>query len=426
MINPELSNNQARRYSEAVAEVFSAAMDSGKPADRILGAFFRQNKKFGSKDRRAVRETLFSLFRWWGWLGPKMGTSGAWTRQLFLAHLLDSEEPEHFALRWKEASGIRAHVPGMANWTLEDRAAAVSEILRRPLEPSALIPNWSFDRISLDEVGRKRLISAFSKRPPMWLRIQRDDVEGILRELRGENFEPVRPNDSLPAASVGWPRKNLFELDAYRKGRFEVQDLASQIIGYSCMPSPGQRWWDACAGAGGKTLQLSALMKNKGCVVASDIREYKLKDLKKRARRAGFSNISPKPWPKRKIPVSANSFDGVLVDAPCSCSGTWRRNPDARWTTTPETPDEMAAIQIDILTRCAKAVKAEGVLVYATCSFCAVENRDVVDSFLADNPDFALEPFAHPLTGDETDGTIFTYPWEYDTDMTFVARMRRK
>jgi 16S rRNA (cytosine967-C5)-methyltransferase len=426
VINTDLSNNQARRYADMIADVFSAAMESGKPADRILAAYFRQNKKCGSKDRRAMRETLFSLFRWWGWLGPSMGTGGTWARQLFLAHLLDAEEPEHYALRWKEAAGIKAHVPGMANYTMDDRAQAIGEILRRQLNATDLAPNWTTDRLPLEGADLKRFHSFLCKRPPMWIRVQRDDVKGVLQELKAVNIDPVRPSDSLPAASLGLPRKNLYELEAYRKGRFEVQDFASQMIGYSCMPAPGERWWDACAGAGGKTLQLAALMKNKGCIVASDIREYKLLDLKKRARRGGFSNISPKPWPKRKIPVPAKGFDGVLVDAPCSCSGTWRRNPDARWTTTPETPDEMAAIQLDILTRCKKAVKTNGVLVYATCSFCKVENQDVVDAFLAENTDFELEPFAHPVTGEETDGTIFTMPWEYDTDMTFVARMRRK
>ena len=192
------------------------------------------------------------------------------------------------------------------------------------------------------------------------------------------------------------------------------------------MPSPGQRWWDACAGAGGKTLQLASLMKNKGCIVASDIREYKLLDLKKRARRAGFSNISTKPWPTRKLPVKATSFDGVLVDAPCSCTGTWRRNPDARWTSTAEEYDDIPGIQLDILNRASKAVKSGGVLVYATCSMCTEENGDVVNSFLADNPDFELDNKSrNPITGEKA-GCFQVWPWEGDCDAMFVARFVKK
>ena len=118
------------------------------------------------------------------------------------------------------------------------------------------------------------------------------------------------------------PRVNLYELKSFRAGNFEVQDLASQSLGFACQAKPGERWWDVCAGAGGKTMLLADHMQSKGLVVATDIREWKLQDLKKRAKRARFSNVTTKALKKGRASSKNHTFDGVLVDAPCSCTGT--------------------------------------------------------------------------------------------------------
>jgi 16S rRNA (cytosine967-C5)-methyltransferase len=192
-----------------------------------------------------------------------------------------------------------------------------------------------------------------------------------------------------------------------------------------CNPGPGERWWHACAGEGGKSLQLASLMAGKGTVVASDIRAYKLGDLRKRARRAGLPNIECRAWDGRRIPAKPGTFAGVLVDAPCTCSGTWRRNPAARWQVAEEEIGEMAERQFEIVRRTLAALRPGGILVYATCSLFAEENEANVQR-IVDGTGLALEPFADPLSGRETDGTLRIVPWDGDCDGMFVARFRLK
>ncbi|MEM4248460.1 MAG: RsmB/NOP family class I SAM-dependent RNA methyltransferase, partial [Candidatus Nanoarchaeia archaeon] len=179
---------------------------------------------------------------------------------------------------------------------------------------------------------------------------------------------------------------------------------------------------------GGKSLQLSSMMKNKGTIVATDIREYKLDDLKKRARRAGISNIRTNYWNGNPPnPKKIHKFNGVLVDAPCSCSGTWRRNPDARWTTNKNEVSELADIQLKLLRNASIAVKESGTLVYATCSFFKKENEDVVEKFLSIcSSEFKLEPFINPFKNTLSDGMLRIYPWDSDCDCVFIAKFRRR
>ncbi|HCH87370.1 MAG TPA: SAM-dependent methyltransferase, partial [Lentisphaeria bacterium] len=180
-------------------------------------------------------------------------------------------------------------------------------------------------------------------------------------------------------------------------------------------------------GAGGKTLELADLMERTGTVVACDVRSYKLDDLRIRARRAGFPNIVTREWDGKPFKgKQAGGYDGVLVDAPCSCSGVWRRNPDGRWTLKPEDVEEAAALQQRILEAASTAVRSGGLLIYATCSLFPRENGGVVDAFLASHEEFALEPFEHPLTGEPCGGMLQVRSFDGDCDSMFVARLRRK
>jgi len=167
-------------------------------------------------------------------------------------------------------------------------------------------------------------------------------------------------------------------------------------------------------------------MGNKGNVLATDIRGYKLDELKKRARRAQFCNIRMKAWDGEHLPSRHLEFDGVLVDAPCSNTGTWRRNPDARWTKDAETVAEMAQLQRTILERVAPAVKPGGLLVYATCSLLQDENEQIVEEFLGKHPEFDADPLQHPVTGEVTAGHLRIWPDEADSDGMYVARLHRR
>ena len=269
------------------------------------------------------------------------------------------------------------------------------------------------------------LVKWLQRRPPVWLRVQRTAPDAVLRRLRAADLDPTQHEVMRNAISLTAPKVNLRTLGPFKNGLFEVQDLGSQVIGLVCGAKPGQRWWDACAGAGGKAMQLADLMGSKGSITATDMRTYKLDDLRKRAKRAHYSNIRCREWKGGAPPGSKGGFDGVLVDAPCSCSGTWRRNPDGRWTTSREDMLEQAELQLRLLSSAARGVRPNGVLVYATCSMFRRENMGVVEAFLADAPGFALDPFANPMTGEPTNGTLQIWPWDGDSDSMFVARFRR-
>ena len=197
--------------------------------------------------------------------------------------------------------------------------------------------------------------------------------------------------NSHPNALVLTERKNVFLTEAFKKGMFEVQDASSQLVAAFSEVEPGQRVIDTCAGAGGKTLHLAALMQNKGQIIALDIYGNKLKELKRRAKRGGAHNIDTRAIESSKtIKKLKNSADCVLIDAPCSGIGVLRRNPDAKWKLQPEFIEKLKATQSEILSAYSNMVKTGGKLVYATCSILPTENEKQVEEFLNNNTDFKL------------------------------------
>lgn len=417
--------------------------DTGKPADRVLAAHFRENKKYGSADRRMISELYFSVLRWWGWLrhfpggdarsaadGARIASAPEWLAVLYSAALLDRLPAERTLGVWHPILRSSYKLPYLVTPLPEDNLVAGRLLCRwfkvnsGIVVPENLVPEWIWQE--LPDCNREKLFDTWQRRPPLWLRVQNGGRDSLIADLATHDLEAQGLSHHDNALALYNARPNLYQLPSFRAGRFEVQDLASQVIGLSCNAKPGQRWWDACAGAGGKSLQLGAMMENSGNVVASDIREYKLLDLKKRARRSKLHNIRCKPWAGRRIPVQSANFDGVLVDAPCTCSGTWRRNPDARWTTPATELDEISTLQLDILNRAHAAVRPGGRLVYATCSLCRQENETVTEAFLAEHPQFELAPLPHPLTGESTSGMLRVWPYDADCDGAFVAVMQRE
>ncbi|HWA34975.1 MAG TPA: methyltransferase domain-containing protein, partial [Cyclobacteriaceae bacterium] len=195
--------------------------------------------------------------------------------------------------------------------------------------------------------------------------------------------------DRFPDALILEERQNIFTRQQFRDGLFEVQDAGSQLIAPFLKPEPGMRVVDACAGGGGKTLHLAALMQNKGRIIAMDIEAWKLDELKKRARRAGASNnIETRLIDSSKvIKRLENSADRLLIDVPCSGLGVLRRNPDAKWKLTPEFIEQVKITQQEILTNYSTMVKTGGLMVYSTCSILPEENEEQVKKFLAAHPD---------------------------------------
>ena len=439
MRNEKQLRGRLRSAANAARFVLENVFASRRPADRALAGWLRENRQCGAGDRRFIGETIYALLRYWGvlrkFLPPerRSGIESGHIRlaageldALFLAAYILNRS--NAAAAGVIAAGLGLKFPETANSdALPVRAAALAETFGLNGEFSAadLVPEWVLRRFP-PEFPLERFLSDLQRRPPMWLRMQCHEPDRLIAELRAQDL-PVRRHEKIRSAlSLVNPRVNLYTLDAFRRGEFEIQDLASQCIGLAAAPRPGERWLDCCAGAGGKTLQLADLMRRTGTVTACDVRAYKLDDLRLRARRAGFPNITTREWNGRSFKLKPDHrYDGVLADAPCSCSGVWRRNPEGRWTLRPEEIAEHAARQAEILDRAAAAVRPGGVLIYATCSVFAEENGDVVRQFLAGHPEFSPESFPHPLTGEPTEGTMQIFSFEADCDSMFAARMRK-
>lgn len=457
---------QIRSVCRALPALMDQALVRGRPADRSLAAYLREHRELGGRDRRLLSEGFFAALRWWGWLqrlappafldrvrradsasrararearsqtdspgAPANDVpAGPWERLLLGALILDGGEEQGTIDLLASPLGLQGEALRRirAAPSAEARAGLLLGALEKASEPPRLtpldlIPPWAAAEIQSPR-PIPELIGWFQSRPPLWLRAQAADTAAVLRELAAMKLA-FDPHPRLKRAiRIRDARVNLFTVPVYRNGWIEVQDLASQAIGEVCGPRPGERWWDACAGGGGKSLLLAQLMTGKGTVVATDVREYKLEALRLRARRGGFSNIAARPWDGKPLRSRQATFDGVLVDAPCSGSGTWRRNPAARWNIAPDEVSELGRLQSRILAAASSGVKPGGVLVYATCSIFRTENDAVVDAFLGAHPEFSIEPFEHPLTGEPVQGRVQIWPWDGECDGMFAARLRR-
>lgn len=437
-LTPKKIEAQARACAQALATVLECTLIDRRPADLALAALQHDNPQFGARDRRLIRGSVFAAFRWWGWLRrvapgrfrPKPDDS-AWARVLLGAHLLDTGTLPEAAAVWVRQAGVEAAELAAIKPEdeLVDKATRVLGCLRAEmpddaLEATELVPAWTCSRIVAPR-ALPEVIDWLQKRPPIWIRAQTGNIADLAENLEAAGVTACRHPRLNRAFSIASRSVNLRGVHEYRKGIFEIQDAASQIIGLICAPEPRETWWDACAGAGGKTLHLADLMSGRGAIVASDIREPALRELRRRARRAGFRNITCRDWRGSPLPDDEKVFDGVLLDAPCTCSGVWRRNPDARWRLQESELDERIAVQDRLLHSAASGVRAGGVLVYATCSMFQHENETVIERFLAADSRFELEPFPDPLTGRTVEGMLHIWPWDCDCDAMFAARLRR-
>jgi 16S rRNA (cytosine967-C5)-methyltransferase len=435
MTRPGMLASQTRAAIQALLAVREAVLGRHQPADRELAAFFRAHREYGSRDRRVIGDLVHDYWRWYGWVEsvrPPDGedpASGAWCRLLLAAGAASASAPEALWRLW----ALEAAAPDealVAAWHLEAPADRVRGVLSAlgvdadVLEVGHLLPDWAAAEIDSPR-PLPELIAWLQQRAPLWLRVQRGRPEDLVAELRAAGVAAA-PHPRLPGAlSLGSARVSLPTLPAHEDGRLVVQDLASQAIVAACAARPGERWLDACAGAGGKTLALAATVGTGGRIRACDVRAAALEELARRAARAGAANIDIAPAGDDVTPEHAE-FDGVLVDAPCSGSGTWRRSPWSRWQSQPSELATLADVQQQLLARAADRVRPGGALVYATCSLFTRENAAVVTRFLETHTEFAPEPFAHPLTGATAPGLLPLWPWDGDNDAMFVARLRRR
>jgi len=430
-----------------VLEVLGLVREQGWLADRALEVVLRRQKRLYSQERRATAEALYGVVRAQGRLEWQLGHRPS-VAELYAASLVG---PGGLAI---EAAERRLGLPRGTLAPLRDadaRIAAIANPVER-LSAEGSLPRWLAERL-VAEMGleeARRFSLAVNTRAPLTvranlLRTTREDLRIRLAE-EGVESEPTRLS---PWGLTLDGHANAFGLEAFQGGLFEIQDEGSQLIALACGARPGMKVVDACAGAGGKTLAIGAALGGKGRMLALDTDGKKLEELRRRARRAGLTNVeahqvsedgsiawgregSAQPSPSRgaRDPLKAPQFDRVLVDAPCSGLGTLRRNPEARWRLTRATVETFPARQVGLLVTYAPLVAVGGRLIYATCTVARSENDLVIERFLAERDDFVPVPVKE-IWGRERaeklgDGmTLRLSPNRHDTDGFFAAVLRR-
>jgi len=396
-----ISANQGRTFQQLLAELRPFfRTDRNLPA-RIQQRLTRE-RRFGSRDRRLYRELLYTAVRFLPWLEEREAVSELHALEAIIA--LASPIPAVAPLKAALGGGLSELPPTVAE---KARVLGVQ---------GSLVPAWTAEQCPPAAVSPN--LDLLHTRASLWLRLQTAHPESVLEEFQNRGWS-WRASTVLPDAIEVLSDADVTSMDAFKHGRFEVQDLGSQLLLASVAPSPGQRWLDACAGAGGKTLQLARLVGPSGSVAAHDIRSAALEELVARARRAALTNVSIAARP-------SGVFDGVLVDAPCSGTGTWRRSPHLKWCTSAESIHEAARVQQTLLTQFSAHVAPGGWLVYATCSLCREENEGVIETFLAAHPEFAPLHSKNTFGGEQSASGLTFWPAIHNTDGFFVAALRRR
>jgi 16S rRNA (cytosine967-C5)-methyltransferase len=433
---------------QAAIELLAAIHEGSTPADRAAAGYFRDRRYIGGKDRRDIIDRVYAILRhrarleWW--LARVVGegaTSDRW-RMIAALALLEGWSADRIAGAF---DGGQYRPSPLERREREAAHKLAGKSIDHPEQPNWVhreYPQW------LDHQLRNLLgarfdaeMDALGVEAPLDLRVN------TLKANRAEAMASLAASDiaavPTPLSPIGLRvrgRPPLATLPSFREGLIEVQDEGSQLVALLADARPGMRVVDFCAGAGGKTLAMAAAMRNKGHIVACDVLRGRVDRAATRLNRGGVHNVERRelsterdPWVKRH----ARSFDRVLVDAPCSGVGTWRRNPDAKWRFTPEDLAAVIDLQRRILDSAARLVKPGGRLIYATCSLLPSENAAQVTSFAKDHPEFVLRPVTEVwaetvgrmpegAAAPTADRLLQLTPAAHETDGFFVAVLERK
>ena len=354
----------------------NAIFNEGEYADKVVARALKKDKRWGSSDRKFVAETIYEIVRW---------------KRLY-AEIAEVKEPYDRDNLWRMFA-VWAVLRGypIPDWrqlegTPERKIKGRFDELSKNRALKESIPDW-MDELGVKELGEKvwsKEIAAQNQPAKVILRTNtlKGTKESLRNTLMDLNIETEYLKDQ-PEALVLKERANVFLTDAFKQGLFEVQDANSQLVAGFLDVKPGMRVVDTCAGAGGKTLHMASLMENKGQLIAMDLYESKLKQLKLRAKRNGAFNIEYRIIDSTKVIKKLHEkADRVLIDAPCSGLGVLKRNPDSKWKLQPEFIDNIRKVQSEVLESYSKIVKPGGKLVYATCSVLPSENQEQVEKFL--------------------------------------------
>ena len=365
-----------RNLTYAVIDSLRDVFNEGEYANKAVEKALKRDKRWGSRDRKFVAETIYEIVRW---------------KRLYeeIANVkVPYSRPDLWRLFsvWCVLRGIPLPDWNQIEPTPTRRIKGKFDELSKIRKYRESIPDW-IDEVAVKELGEDlwtKEMTALNKQAEVILRTNTLNItkEDLQKKLLSEDIV-TESISGHPDAIKLVERANVFRTEAFKKGYFEVQDASSQLVAAYLDVQPGMKVIDTCAGAGGKTLHLSALMQNKGQVIAMDIYESKLKKLKVRAKRNGAHNIGLKVIDSTKVIKKLhNKADRVLIDAPCSGLGVLRRNPDSKWKLQPEFLENIKKTQQEVLQSYSKMVKPGGKMVYATCSVLPSENQQQVETFL--------------------------------------------
>ncbi len=428
---------------QAVIELFDSIQAGSKPADQVMHDFFRQRKYIGSKDRRDIAGTLYDVLRhfarlsWWA-ARTKCKQNGRSLLLLWLSVGCGKKLDEIAGLF--DGSG---YAPDSLKGFERD---LIDEIRQSDFMPADMpenirleCPEWAYASLKNhfgDDLAKE--MEAMQDEAPLDLRVNtlKAEIAPSLKKLRHDGFD-IKPTPFSPLGLRVVGRPNFSAHALFRDGALEVQDEGSQILSLLCGVKPGEWVVDFCAGAGGKTLALAAQMQNKGRLWACDVEERRLDNARKRLRRAGVHCVQMHllddendDWVKKH----KEKADCVLIDAPCSGTGTWRRNPFARWQDLGPNLKTLTALQEKILKSASRLVKPGGRLIYATCSLLSEENEQQVKKFLQEYMEFSpLNIKENWLAGGKAvpDGLDLSSHWirltpvQHKTDGFFVAALQK-
>ena len=418
MSGPDISTRAARQASILLAMLEKAVegVQRGRPADRTLHLLLSREKKFGSRDRRRIRDAVFCWFRWHGAIGTlplPQGLCAAWA--------LEGVEPAPAQEAVYRDLGWPLPQPPAEAESLQDRRQRVMNDLPVDIAPvDEWLPAWFREETAHLGPWEDR-IRDHLHRPPAWLRVDRARQPELHEALLADGAEWAGP--ACPGAYALRDPGKVHHWTTTHADAVEIQDLGSQQVVRVCDPKPGESWWDACCGAGGKTLHLLDHADRSLDLTCTDRREEALPELLKRGRRHGLGKVRRYALDLLHNPEPPNiAFDGILIDAPCSGCGTWNRNPDDAWRTEARDVAQHGRRQAAMLSNALPALKPGGALVYAVCAITRTETLGVVERFLREHPDAALAPFPHPFRDETTDGTLLLLPEETHGDGMFIAR----
>jgi 16S rRNA (cytosine967-C5)-methyltransferase len=405
------------------------------PADLIISRFFAARRYLGSHDRGHISDAVYgslrTVLRTRMMLEKELGqiTPDHEAAIVIAIRLIEQHGPgvaqrisEPTGLRSEEMAFIVDHVS-----MIESTLAATEEPLRSALRHG--LPLWFVERI-IAEYGQSesdRLLAALNTQAPITLRVNTllTDRHHLLDALERDGI-PARAGEWSPDAVHLSRRMNAYSIPVFRQGWFEMQDEGSQLLSILLDPHPNWRVFDACAGAGGKTLHLAALMKGRGDLVAHDTNARRLAEIRPRLRRSGAQNVRVMENPAylERRESFAGTFNAVLIDAPCSGTGVLRRNPGMRLVLEPEMVERIRIEQSQILDEYSRLVRPDGILLYATCSLLREENEDQVEAFLERNPGWSRQALAAPASMVTPDGYFHCWPHQHGTDGFFAALLK--